>query len=104
MQSNSYDSNIRNPESTTRNTRLRRAVWQTPWRLSKLVVLAFTAFLLAATAEALEGSGRLSGLVTDPNGSAVPGISVRAVNTDTGLQYDAVTNPAGLYVYPALPM
>jgi len=47
---------------------------------------------------------QLSGTVTDPSGSVVPGTKVDAESTDTGKQREVVTNREGIYVIPALPV
>jgi Carboxypeptidase regulatory-like domain/TonB dependent receptor len=54
---------------------------------------------LPATAQ---GLGRISGTVTDQQGSSVPGAQVIAIEENTGFTSSAVTNSAGEYVFPAL--
>lgn len=39
----------------------------------------------------------ITGAVTDPQGGAVPGATITAVNTRTGYKYTAKSNEAGLY-------
>ncbi|HEV8658030.1 MAG TPA: TonB-dependent receptor [Thermoanaerobaculia bacterium] len=46
----------------------------------------------------------LSGRVTDSSGAAVPGVTVTAMNTQTGLQRVAVTAADGAYRFPSLPV
>lgn len=58
----------------------------------------FTAPLQAQTA-----SATINGRISDPQGSIVPGVEVRAINTDTNVEYPARTNDAGIYVIPDLP-
>jgi carboxypeptidase family protein len=43
------------------------------------------------------GSGTITGTVTDPQGSSVPGATVVVRNTDTGIEKTLTTNEAGLY-------
>lgn len=49
-----------------------------------------------------KGASRLEGVVTDPSGGVVPGASVVALNEETGIGHEAVTNESGRYVFPAL--
>ena len=71
--------------------RLRR-----PLALGLLLVLASPLARAAIT-------GSISGTVTDPTGAVMPGVSVVALNTDTGIQTTTQTNAAGFYNFPALP-
>jgi hypothetical protein len=48
-------------------------------------------------------TGSISGTVTDPTGAIIPGVSVVALDTDTGIQTSTQTNAAGFYNFPALP-
>ena len=42
-------------------------------------------------------SGDIRGTVTDPSGALIPGVTVTAMNTDTGVSKDFTTNSDGLY-------
>jgi Carboxypeptidase regulatory-like domain len=42
-------------------------------------------------------SGDIRGIVTDPSGAAVPGVTVTVLNTQTGVSKDFATNQQGLY-------
>ncbi|MCC7157401.1 MAG: TonB-dependent receptor [Bryobacterales bacterium] len=44
----------------------------------------------------------ITGVVTDPAGSAVPGATVKILNEDTGVETATVTNDAGAYTTPSL--
>lgn len=48
-------------------------------------------------------TGSLAGLVTDPNGAAIPGASLTAKNEATGTEIKAASSEAGLYVFTSLP-
>jgi hypothetical protein len=48
------------------------------------------------------GSGTVTGTVTDPSGSVVPGASVVLRNTGTGIERKTETNDAGIYQAPFL--
>src|SRR6185437_5354671 len=60
--------------------------------------------LLAAIPIVAQPSAALSGSVTDPSGSAVTGAAIALVSADTGAIRKAVTDNAGLYRFPALPI
>jgi hypothetical protein len=67
--------------------------------------IASLVLALALGAGAVWGSitGSISGTVTDPSGAVIPGVSVVALNTETGIQTSTQTNAAGFYNFPALP-
>ena len=59
----------------------------------------FTACLIYAQGP----TGQITGIVTDPSGSAIPSASVSLSNAATGATRTAQTNLSGLYSFPALP-
>ncbi len=70
----------------------------TRYTLMAAVALAIVAALVApppASAQALYGS--VVGTVSDPQGAAIPGATVTATNTGTGLKLEAVTDAGGNY-------
>ncbi len=66
-------------------------------RLVLAVLLAAGLMAGAANAQVLYGS--IVGNVTDPQGAALPGVSVTITNTGTGLRLDTVTDDTGSYVF-----
>jgi len=48
-------------------------------------------------------TGTLSGPVTDGTGAAIPGATVRVVNTATGIANETTTDETGNYIFPLLP-
>src|SRR5579863_1678910 len=48
-------------------------------------------------------TGSISGTVLDSSGAVVPGASVIAINTQTGIRNSTETNADGFYSFPALP-
>lgn len=48
-------------------------------------------------------TGTITGRVTDPSGSTVPGAEVKVSNTQTGVDHRSSTNDNGYYTVPALP-
>jgi Carboxypeptidase regulatory-like domain/TonB-dependent Receptor Plug Domain len=67
--------------------------------LAGLAMLSVPAFVEAQSSDAV-----LVGIVTDAQGSVIPGASVSAINTATGVSRDVVTNDAGAYrIGPLVP-
>jgi hypothetical protein len=62
------------------------------------------AMLLALASIALaQGTGEITGTITDATGGVVPGASVRVTNVATGAARHVISNEAGVYSVPALP-
>src|SRR5262245_22138775 len=49
-----------------------------------------------------QGNGSLGGVVTDPSGALVPGVTITATNTETGVETTTLTNESGAYQFPSL--
>ncbi|MGB8010615.1 MAG: carboxypeptidase regulatory-like domain-containing protein [Terriglobales bacterium] len=65
--------------------------------------LAFFAILLAALpALAQLDTGSISGVVTDPTGSAVKDVTITAKETSTGTTYKTISSGTGYYVFPSV--
>jgi hypothetical protein len=67
-----------------------------------LAVIVVT--LAAAPAIAQQTTGVITGLVLDPQGKAVPGVTVTAVNAATGFSRTDVSDGDGLYHLNAMPV
>ena len=63
----------------------------------------FALALTASAAWAQLSTAQLSGRVTDESGAVLPGVTVTATQTDTGLARSVVTDENGAYVLPNLP-
>ncbi|MBV9743931.1 MAG: carboxypeptidase regulatory-like domain-containing protein, partial [Acidobacteriia bacterium] len=61
-------------------------------------------FALAALAFGQGANSTITGTVTDPTGSVVPGVAVEARNTETGAVYSGASTAAGNYAIPNLPV
>src|SRR5688572_14443539 len=74
-------------------------------RVIAIVVVAMCAAVLHPTIAAAQGSptGILSGVVSDPGGGVLPGVTVVAVNVATGVTQQTVSGPAGEWRLAALP-
>ncbi len=58
---------------------------------------------IAALAQSQATTGNIEGRVTDPNGAAVPGVTVTATNQETALAKSAETDSEGIYRIIFLP-
>jgi len=72
-------------------------------RFSKWVLVAG---LILATSLGLwgQGSGDLTGVITDPSGAVVPKVTVKLTNDATGIARTTDTTGAGVYRFTALPV
>lgn len=66
------------------------------------IVFVFAALLIPMSASSQESRGKISGRVTDPNGAAVPGASVKITDLARGGTTTVTTNEAGLFDAPYL--
>ena len=68
------------------------------------VVAACVIVLCASSAHAQFDSAQISGVVQDSTGAVLPGVDVTLVNVGTRNERQAVTNEAGLYTFPNVPV
>ncbi|MFB3921966.1 MAG: carboxypeptidase regulatory-like domain-containing protein [Terriglobia bacterium] len=66
----------------------------------------FVALLTSVSPPALMAvvTGSISGIVRDASGAVIPGVSVKVLNTGTGIVQTAETDSVGFYNFPALPV
>jgi len=69
-------------------------------RALRLFALVF--LLSASTVFAQSTAGEISGVITDPSGSVVPGVNISLINPSTNTTRSVKTNESGLYVIPAI--
>src|SRR5438876_11614061 len=58
--------------------------------------------VLSPIAMAQTGNGTLTGIVEDPQKALIPGVSITATNTQTGVTTSVVSNDSGTYNIPTL--
>ncbi|MGC2644645.1 MAG: carboxypeptidase-like regulatory domain-containing protein, partial [Candidatus Sulfotelmatobacter sp.] len=75
----------------------KRALYR-PCMLSAALAVVFSVGAFAQTQLA-----SVSGIITDPSGALVPGVSVTIVNQGTGLKRSGLTDTAGEYRFAGLP-
>src|SRR5215831_10483130 len=73
----------------------------TPFAVSFLLVIC-SGFSIGALAQTI--TGRISGTVTDSNGSAIPGVTVKIINEATQQIRNVTADPNGFYVATNLPV
>lgn len=72
-------------------------------RLVRTVFLLIACLPLVPNLNAQAVSARLEGLVQDPSKGVIPGVTVTAINSGTGLTYQATSNESGRYIFANLP-
>lgn len=71
-------------------------------RIVRITALIFVGLLMYANRAQAQGLARISGLITDGSGAAVPKAHVTATDKGTGQGSTVDTNDQGEYVFPAL--
>lgn len=72
-------------------------------KLTPVRILA-ALLLCSAAGQAQNIYGVITGRITDPSGSSVPGAKVTAVNTGTNARFPASSSQEGIYTLPVLPV
>src|SRR5215510_11339418 len=72
------------------------------FRISLLFALVLS-IAIGVNAQSQANTGNIEGRVTDPNGAAIPKVTVTATNLATGLQKTTETNDEGVYRVVFLP-
>src|SRR5580765_1308027 len=72
-------------------------------RFLTTLVGTLTLVLTTTSASAQLSTAQLSGRITDESGAVLPGVTVTATQTGTGLMRSVTTDASGTYVMPNLP-
>ncbi len=70
---------------------------------SRLVPVCLVLLLIAPIALAQSDRGTITGTVSDATNAVIPGVSVVATNSQTGVKFETVTTESGNYTLPQLP-
>src|SRR6516165_2899270 len=70
--------------------------------MKRLSIAAIIVMLMVSAHAFGQGTGTLSGTVSDPSGALVPGVEVKAVNDATNVESVATTNASGVYNFAAI--
>src|SRR5881296_3688293 len=73
-------------------------------RTAYLLAVIILPSVIVSPALAQRSTGAILGLVTDPSGGLIPGVTVTVSNVETGLVRTAQTNEEGLYTVTLLPV
>ena len=68
-------------------------------RRAALTIIVLTLFLGNAFAQ---GTGQINGALTDSSGGVLPGVTVAAIESATGIRTDTVTGANGRYSFPSI--
>ena len=71
-------------------------------RYLKLICVFVMSMVLASTMAYAAITGAISGTVTDSTGAVIAGVTVEAVNEQTGVRHKVVTNSKGSYTFSVL--
>ena len=67
-----------------------------------LTITAMLCLLVTTGALAQSTNASLGGTVSDGSGALIPGVTVTATNTNTGIAQTNLTNESGVYQFPVL--
>src|SRR5919106_161666 len=73
-------------------------------RVSRALLGGLLVLLLGATNAMAQATAQINGTVVDSSGGVLPGVTVTAIQTDTGIRREVVTNENGSYVLTNLPI
>lgn len=68
------------------------------------MLIVLSVMLQQQSARAQNGTGTITGTVSDQSGSAVQGAAVTIVETQTGIRHETTSNSSGAYTVPELPV
>jgi hypothetical protein len=71
---------------------------------ARAYVMAVALVVATSSAFAQSATGDIQGIILDPSGKALPGVSVTVTNTATRATRETVTDSAGLFATPGLPV
>src|SRR5262245_23175238 len=71
-------------------------------KVVNVLLAVLMALLLAAPVLRQSSNATVSGTIGDPTGALIPGVTVTATNTATGVVTTALSNESGAYNFPSL--
>lgn len=74
------------------------------WSPARVALAALFAVIVTAAPVFAQATAQISGTVKDSTGAVLPGVTVIATQTSTGITRETVTNDAGAYVLTSLPI
>src|SRR5207249_9282129 len=73
-----------------------------PMRGKILATTLLYLFFVSIPGFAQTGNAQLSGVVTDPSGALIPGVTITLTKADTGVVTTTLTNEVGVYNFPSV--
>src|SRR5919108_960109 len=73
-------------------------------RVVRIGIVGVLVVLIAATQALAQATAQINGTVADPSGGVLPGATVTAIQTDTGLRREIVTDGDGSFTLTNLPL
>jgi hypothetical protein len=70
--------------------------------ISGSILCLILCFAVSGNAFAQSGNASVGGFVQDPSQAFIPGVTVTATNTQTGVTTSVITNESGAYTFPSL--
>lgn len=67
-----------------------------------VILIVTLSLVLHGNAVAQSGNATVSGIVTDPSAALIPGVTIKATNTQTGVVTTLVSNESGAYSFASL--
>ncbi|HKH47151.1 MAG TPA: TonB-dependent receptor [Thermoanaerobaculia bacterium] len=74
------------------------------WALRGLVLALALALAYAPSVSAQTAGSNLAGRVQDKDGGPLPGVTITATNTETGLERSGTSGPDGTFLLPSVPV
>src|SRR5687767_6647720 len=71
-------------------------------RLLIALLITFPGFVATLGNAWAQGTAQITGTVRDQSGAVLPGVDVKATQSDTGIARSAVSNETGSYILPNL--
>jgi len=71
--------------------------------LISIVLISLLLPIAAAGAQTFSGA-QITGSIRDSSGAVLPGVAITAKNTGTNFTRDTISNEAGIYTIPAIPL
>ena len=73
-------------------------------RVSRALLGSLLLLLLGATNVLAQATAQINGTVADSSGGVLPGVTVTAIQTETGIRREVVTDETGSFVLTNLPV
>src|SRR5262245_61827039 len=72
--------------------------------MGRILLLSSTVLLVCSVSFGQSDRGTITGTISDPTSAVIPGATVVAANTETGVRYETVSTETGNYTLGQLPV